>query len=149
MPDDLSVHRWPHPVSGQQASGDHRWPGDVIVDFPAMASLIERMQAAFFAGEVDDEPAVAAEIVLTPKQAFAGERRPVELPVRRNCPRCEGQGECADQVCGACGGTGHRVSVEPVLVFVPAGVRDGARLRLRVSVSHALSTAFDLRVRIR
>ncbi|MGE3842295.1 MAG: hypothetical protein AB7I50_11965 [Vicinamibacterales bacterium] len=148
MPDDLSVHRWPHPVSGEQASGDHRWPDDIIVDFPAMASVVERMQAAFFAGELD-EPAVAAEIAITPRQAFAGERLPVHLPVRRNCPRCEGRGECADQVCGACAGTGHRVNVESVLVFVPAGVRDGARLRLRVAASPALSTSFDVRIRIR
>lgn len=148
MRDDLSVHRWPEPVSGAYHADDERWPDEVIVDFPAMASIVDRMQAAFFAGE-PARASVSAEVALTPRQAFQGDRVAVQVPLRRACLTCEGRGELWDQVCTECTGTGHRVSVESVQVFVPGGVRDGARFRLRVVVPPALSTAVDLRVRIR
>jgi molecular chaperone DnaJ len=45
------------------------------------------------------------------------------------CAACRGQGQVVDTPCAACGGTGTRERVQKIRV--PAGVRDGARLRVR------------------
>lgn len=47
------------------------------------------------------------------------------------CPRCRGRGRVATQACGRCGGEGVQPRRRSVKVEIPAGVSDGARLRLR------------------
>jgi hypothetical protein len=148
MRDDVHVLRMPEPIRGSCELTLDRWPDDVIVDFPSIAALVDRMQAAFFGGEAEVRP-VAAEVELSRGQAFRGGRVPVEVPLRRLCRACGGRGEVWDQPCGDCDGTGDRVNVEAVHVFVPSGVRDGARFRLRVRVPTDSQTAVDLRVRVR
>lgn len=48
----------------------------------------------------------------------------------RPCPRCDGTGEQRFVACPACGGDGVAMRTESIAVKVPAGVRDGERLRL-------------------
>ena len=48
----------------------------------------------------------------------------------RPCPTCGGSGIERRQRCGACAATGVTVRTEPVRVRVPAGVVDGARIRV-------------------
>jgi molecular chaperone DnaJ len=45
------------------------------------------------------------------------------------CQACRGQGQVVDTPCPGCGGTGTRERLQKIRV--PAGVRDGARLRVR------------------
>jgi hypothetical protein len=148
MRDDVHVLRFPEPIPGSYDLAFDGWADDVSVDFPSMASLVDRMQAAFFAGE-RGAPPVGAEVQLTERHAVSGGRVAVEVPVRRSCRRCAGRGEISDQACAACGGTGDREVLELVHVFVPAGVRDGTRFRLRVRATEAAHTAVDLIVRVR
>ncbi|MDT4939566.1 MAG: molecular chaperone DnaJ [Pseudonocardiales bacterium] len=46
------------------------------------------------------------------------------------CRDCRGTGQIVDDPCPDCGGTGTTVQTRTITVRVPAGVRDGARLRL-------------------
>jgi hypothetical protein len=148
MGDDVHVLRLPEPIPGSCDLTFDGWPDDVGVDFPSVAAIVERMQAAFLAGE-REAPVIAAEVELSPRQAFTGSRVPIRLPLRRPCRACGGRGEVWDQLCADCDGTGDRVNVEDVQVFVPSGVRDGARFRLRVRVPTSAHTAVDLHVRVR
>ena len=59
-----------------------------------------------------------------------GERR-VQVPGPSVCRTCGGQRSVDGQACADCGGTGVRRGRSEVDVSVPAGVRDGNRLRLR------------------
>ncbi|MDX1660116.1 MAG: molecular chaperone DnaJ [Nitriliruptorales bacterium] len=46
------------------------------------------------------------------------------------CPRCAGRGQVIEEPCSACGGDGRVVKPRELTVAVPAGVKDGAVIRL-------------------
>jgi molecular chaperone DnaJ len=48
----------------------------------------------------------------------------------QTCPRCHGNGRVVEEACPTCGGSGSRRRTRSFQVRVPAGVRDGARIRL-------------------
>lgn len=48
----------------------------------------------------------------------------------RACTTCGGTGRRRELVCGACGGQGTTIKTERVSVRIPAGVADGARVRV-------------------
>ncbi len=47
------------------------------------------------------------------------------------CPTCNGRGQVIENPCGTCGGSGRVVKPREVTVRIPAGVRDGATIRVR------------------
>ncbi|HKX34945.1 MAG TPA: molecular chaperone DnaJ [Actinomycetota bacterium] len=67
------------------------------------------------------------------------------------CPVCHGSGRVVQTPCPTCGGTGSRRRTRSFQVKVPAGVKDGARIRLagRGEPGAAGAQAGDLYVRVR
>lgn len=51
--------------------------------------------------------------------------------IEQTCPRCHGAGRVVDEVCPTCRGTGSERRTRTFQVRIPAGVQDGARIRLR------------------
>src|SRR5262245_13578596 len=47
------------------------------------------------------------------------------------CPRCRGNGTVIEKPCGGCGGTGRERRTKRYSVKIPAGVKDGTRIRLK------------------
>src|SRR6059058_5866423 len=47
------------------------------------------------------------------------------------CPRCRGNGTVVERPCRNCNGTGREVRTKTYTVKVPAGVKDGTRIRLK------------------
>ena len=47
------------------------------------------------------------------------------------CPRCRGNGTVIDEPCDACQGSGRERRTRRLAVKIPAGVRDGTRIRLK------------------
>ena len=47
------------------------------------------------------------------------------------CPRCRGNGTVIDQPCGRCHGSGRERRTKRYSVKIPAGVKDGTRIRLK------------------
>jgi len=48
----------------------------------------------------------------------------------RPCPRCGGRGQVIEDPCPTCGGSGSTTATRTLRVKIPAGVEDGARIRL-------------------
>lgn len=46
------------------------------------------------------------------------------------CPQCRGEGKTAEHLCSACGGGGYEVNERVIEVKIPAGVSNGAYLKL-------------------
>jgi molecular chaperone DnaJ len=47
------------------------------------------------------------------------------------CPECGGRGQLIDDPCPTCHGSGHTTQTRTVQARIPAGVKDGARIRLK------------------
>lgn len=123
------------------------WLADeVAIDFPSVASLLDRMRHSFFGDRAG--VALPAEVVLTPEEAFWGALVPLHVPLRRTCPRCDGRGEVWAEWCSTCGGGGEVTLGHELRLRVPAGVREGATFRFSVTPRGAPPTTVEVRIAI-
>lgn len=124
------------------------WLADeVAIDFPSVASVLDRMRDSFFAGS--RAVSLSAELVLTPQEAFWGALVPLDVPLRRTCPCCGGRGEVWNEWCASCGGVGEVAAAHEMRLRVPAGVREGTRFRFTVAPADAPPTSVEVRITIR
>src|SRR3990170_279484 len=70
----------------------------------------------------------AAEVTL--EEAFQGTTRLLEMQSEEACATCGGSGQIAGAVCHVCEGTGRTLKLKRLEVKIPAGVQDGARVRV-------------------
>jgi len=49
----------------------------------------------------------------------------------QTCPRCKGAGTTIESPCAACGGTGVQLKTRRYQVKIPAGVKDGSKIRIK------------------
>ncbi len=108
------------------------------------------------AGEEEEEPAargrdVQADILVTLDEVLHGAVRPVTVRTRVACQRCQGTGSSNGGVCPHCQGGGRVTKTESYRVKIPAGVREGQRLRLagHGQAGAAAGHAGDLYLRVR
>lgn len=120
---------------------------EVAIDFPSVASVLDRMRDAFFA--VEQPVTISAHMVLTAREAFDGVTVPLDVPLRRTCARCGGRGEVWTDWCVACAGLGEVSAAHPMHVRIPAGVREGARFRFSVTPPGAPPTVVEVTISIR
>lgn len=73
---------------------------------------------------------IEAELGLELEEAQRGGRRSVVLQGQEACPGCGGTGAQDEHACLRCGGQGVISRPHPLDVHIPAGVRDGTRIRL-------------------
>jgi DnaJ-class molecular chaperone len=69
-------------------------------------------------------------VELTLEEAFNGTKRVLELQSEQACPVCQGVGRVKNNVCQQCGGAGRIVKPRRLEVKIPAGVKDGSRVRV-------------------
>ena len=119
---------------------------EVAIDFPSVATVLDRMRHAFFGG--GPSVTLSAEIVLTPREAFDGVTVPLDVPLRRTCPRCGGRGETWAEWCASCRGLGEVSTHHEMQVRVPPGVRSGVLFRFSLTPPGAPATLVEVRVTI-
>ncbi|MDB6027725.1 MAG: chaperone DnaJ domain protein [Verrucomicrobiales bacterium] len=73
---------------------------------------------------------VEGEMLVTLSEAMNGSVRKISLSRNAPCERCRGTGEMQGRVCPNCGGAGKVERTESYQVKIPAGVREGQKLRL-------------------
>jgi hypothetical protein len=116
---------------------------EIGIDFPSVPAVVGRVRDAFLASAAGERP-LEAHIALSMREALGGRDVVVRLPLRRTCGVCGGRGEVWNDACDACCGLGDALDHHDVQVAVPAGVRDGTRVRLTVSARQALATHVEL-----
>lgn len=134
-------------LSNHAEAGTTWFSDEVAIDFPSVASVLDRMRDAFFTAE----PAItlSADMTLTPREAFAGVTVPFDVPLRRTCARCGGRGEVWNEWCATCAGLGEVAAAHAVNVRVPAGVSHGDTFRFSLTPPGAPSTVVEVRIVIR
>ncbi|HVY68778.1 MAG TPA: DnaJ C-terminal domain-containing protein [Verrucomicrobiae bacterium] len=73
---------------------------------------------------------VEAEILVSLEEASQGATRPISLRRADLCDQCHGEGEIKGKTCQTCGGSGQVERQETFQIRIPAGVREGQRLRV-------------------
>jgi molecular chaperone DnaJ len=133
-----------------EATGPARadWMTDEVdIDFPSVASVLDRMRHSFFGPGVETE--LSAEVELTPEEAFWGVLVPLDIPLRQTCHACGGRGEVWEQGCPSCAGGGVVAGFHPLRLRVPAGVRPGDRFRFSIIPAGAAPTLVEVRISVR
>jgi molecular chaperone DnaJ len=124
------------------------WMSDEVdIDFPSVATLLDRMRHSFFGAE--GGTGLSADVELSPEEAFWGTSVPLEIPLQRTCPACGGRGEIWEQWCIDCAGEGAVAVYHPLRLRVPAGVRAGARFRFSIMPPGAVPTVVEVRILVR
>ncbi len=72
-----------------------------------------------------------SEIELTIEEAYEGTTRPIRVSGASVCVACGGTGRREHGFCPDCAGTGSRRDEKTLEVKIPAGVQEGARIRLK------------------
>ncbi len=81
-------------------------------------------------GQVRGED-VESEIELSLEEAFQGVTRSIRVSGSAVCANCGGTGTAGQGFCAQCGGTGATPEEKTLEVRVPAGVKEGSRIRLK------------------
>ena len=115
---------------------------EVVIDFPSVARVVERMCRPF----VEADETMTTAVHLTPREAVDGVVVPVDAPVRCLCRDCGGRGESWTEACRRCAGSGTEFRRHRVQVALPAHLPDGARFHFTVAPRHQPPTRVELRV---
>ncbi len=79
------------------------------------------------------------EVWLTEDEARNGTRVSFDVPIERECGICEGRGYVLLGYCPRCGGKGTVEGSQRVTIEIPAGVREGDRLEIRVPTGNRIT----------
>jgi DnaJ-class molecular chaperone len=69
-------------------------------------------------------------IDVTLEEAYKGSERAFTLQSQQECPTCHGTGTVKDAICPTCHGSGTIAKTKRLDVKVPAGVKEGSRIRI-------------------
>lgn len=64
------------------------------------------------------------------EEAFNGTKRVLDLQSEFACPACQGQGRTKNGICTQCGGAGRIIKPRRLEVKIPAGVKEGSKVRV-------------------
>ena len=73
---------------------------------------------------------IESPIEVTLEEAYHGSTRVIQLQTGEPCTACGGTGRVGNRVCTICNGVGGKVIPKRLEVKIPAGVRDGSRIRI-------------------
>jgi len=73
---------------------------------------------------------IESTIEVSLEEAYHGSTRAIQLQTEEPCTACGGTGRVGNRVCTICNGAGGKVIPKRLEVKIPAGVRDGSRIRI-------------------
>ena len=73
---------------------------------------------------------IESTIEVSLEEAYHGSTRVIQLQTVEPCTACGGTGRVGNRVCTMCNGAGGKVIPRRLEVKIPAGVRDGSRIRI-------------------
>jgi molecular chaperone DnaJ len=105
--------------------GDPSEFGEVFSSLFGDAGIGSRMKRGPQRGQDAESP-----IEVSLEEAYRGSARIVQLETAEPCTACGGTGRVGNRVCTICNGAGVKAIPRRLEVKIPAGVRDGSRIRI-------------------
>jgi len=105
--------------------GDLSGFGDIFSSLFGDSGMGSRMRRGARRGQDIESP-----IQVTLEEAYRGSTRLMQLQTEEPCTACAGTGRVGNRVCTICNGAGGKVIPKRLEVKIPAGVRDGSRIRI-------------------
>ena len=99
--------------------------GDILSSLFGDAGAGSRMRRGPQRGQDIESP-----IEVSLEEAYHGSRRVIQLETQEPCVACGGTGKVGNRVCTICTGTGGKAIPKRLEVKIPAGVKDGSRIRI-------------------
>lgn len=105
------------------------------VDFGGAGGMGDIFEQMFGKGRGRRRPSqgghARADISVSLDEAFHGATKTLTITNQVNCPACGGAGVARGGVCSICGGSGRRSEDNKLEVKIPAGVTEGAKIRVK------------------
>lgn len=86
---------------------------------------------------------IEQEIILSHDEAAAGENKTISIFIDSICSSCQGTGFYNGNICYSCKGEGNHKSKKTINVKIPAGVKEGTRIRLEGQGGQGLEGGSD------
>jgi len=99
--------------------------GDIFSSLFSDSGIGFRMRRGPQRGQDIESP-----IEVTLEEAYHGSTRVIELQTAEPCTACGGTGRVGNRVCTICNGAGGKVTPKRLEVKIPAGVKDGSKIRI-------------------
>jgi molecular chaperone DnaJ len=99
--------------------------GDIFSSLFGDSGIGSRVKRGSQRGQDIESP-----IEVSLEEAYHGSARVIQLQTEEPCTACGGTGRVGNRVCTICNGAGGKVIPKRLEVKIPAGVRDGSRIRI-------------------
>ncbi len=99
--------------------------GDIFSSFFGDSGIGSRMRRGPQRGQDIESP-----IEVSLEEAYLGSTRVIQFQIVEPCAACGGTGKVGNRVCTICNSTGQNISPKRLEVKIPAGVKDGSRIRI-------------------
>jgi DnaJ-class molecular chaperone len=99
--------------------------GDIFSSLFGDAGMGSRVKRGPQRGQDIESP-----IEVSLEEAYHGSTRVIEVQGQEPCTACGGTGRVGNRLCTMCGGAGAKVIPRRLEVKIPAGVKDGSRIRI-------------------
>jgi len=105
--------------------GDLSGFGDIFSSLFGDSGTGSRMRRGPRRGQDIESP-----VEVTLEEAYHGSTRVIQLQTEEPCTACGGTGRVGNRVCTICNGAGGKIIPKRLEVKIPAGVKDGSRIRI-------------------
>jgi molecular chaperone DnaJ len=120
----------PEPAAGRDLETEVLLSFDQAMSGAQVTVTVPKSEACQTCGGSGAEPGSAPEVCPRCGGRGVDSQSQGFFSISQPCPQCGGMGEVIERPCAACGGSGLTRQTKRYRVNVPAGVRDGTRIRL-------------------
>ncbi len=138
---DQFGEQWEYAEQFAKAGGQSgvRWDfsqGDTIFQYSDLGSLDDILNRLFGDSVMDFRrgpprgQALEFPIEVSLEETYRGSTRIIQLQTEEPCTACGGTGKVGSRVCTMCNGAGGKIITKRLEVKIPAGVKDGSKIRI-------------------
>ena len=120
----------PQPGRGRDLETEVHLPFEQAIEGAQVSVAVEKASTCKLCGGTGAKPGTSPTVCPQCGGRGIDSQSQGLFSISQPCPRCGGQGQVIEDPCRGCGGSGLTEQLKRYRVNIPAGVRDGTRIRL-------------------